>query len=135
MAKRHEVARERAKELRSNMTPAEQKLWAILRAGQIGVKFQRQVVLAPYMADFAARSARLIIEIDGDTHALSQESDAIRTKILEARGYRVIRFSNSDVMTNIDGVMRAICIAVGREDGESPLSPPSVGGAGLQPTP
>ncbi|CAN5273697.1 DUF559 domain-containing protein [soil metagenome] len=104
------------------MTPAEQRLWAILRAGQLGVKFQRQVVLAPYIADFAARSARLIVEVDGDTHALSQESDAIRTANLELRGYRVLRFSNSEVMTNPDGVARAICMALGRE-GDSPLSP------------
>ena len=104
------------------MTAAEQRLWAVLRAGQLGVKFQRQVVLAPYIADFAARSERLIIEVDGDTHALTREGDTIRTACLEARGYRLIRFSNNEVMTNLEGVARAICIALGRE-GESPLSP------------
>jgi very-short-patch-repair endonuclease len=120
--KRHEVTRNRAKVLRTDMTPAEQKLWAVLRANGLGVKFQRQVVLAPYIADFAARSARLVVELDGETHAEAHAYDAARTVALEARGYRVIRFTNSDVLTNIEGVARTILIALG-QDGESPLSP------------
>jgi very-short-patch-repair endonuclease len=120
--KRHEVTRNRAKALRTGMTAAEQKLWTVLRANGLGVKFQRQVVLAPYIADFAARSARLVVELDGDTHADAHAYDAARTAALEARGYRVIRFTNSEVMTNIEGVARAILIALGR-DTDAPLSP------------
>lgn len=122
MTKRHPETRAKAKQLRTNMTAQEQRLWAILRAGQLGVKFQRQVVLPPYVADFASRSERLIIEVDGDTHAERETRDAARTSALEARGYRVLRFANSEVMDNIEGVARAILIALGR-DQEAPLSP------------
>ncbi len=114
MAKRHEFIRARAKELRGKMTEPEQRLWHHLRGGRIGAKFQRQVVLTPYIADFAARSARLVIELDGDSHAVTQVYDATRTAAFEARGYRVIRFTNSDVMGNIDGVLQVILFALGK---------------------
>jgi very-short-patch-repair endonuclease len=118
--KRHEVTRQRARALRSDMTGPERALWSVLRAGQLGVKFQRQVVLAPYVTDFAARSERLVIEIDGETHVGRETEDAARTAALEARGFRVLRFTNSEVMTNLEGVLRAIMIALGRE-----VEPPS----------
>lgn len=76
------------------------------------MKFQRQVVLAPYIADFASRGERLVIELDGDTHGGREAYDAARTRNLEARGYRVIRFTNEDVMTNLDGVLQAILLAL-----------------------
>jgi very-short-patch-repair endonuclease len=120
MTKRHEVTRQRARALRSDMTGPERALWSVLRAGQLGVKFQRQVVLAPYVTDFAARSERLVIEIDGETHVGRETEDAARTAALEARGFRVLRFTNSEVMTNLEGVLRAIMIALGRE-----VEPPS----------
>ena len=116
---RHVETRTRAKELRKRLTEPEHRLWHHLRANRLGVKFQRQVVLAPYIADFAARAERLVIELDGDTHGGREAYDAARTRSLEARGYRVIRFTNSDVMTNMDGVLRAIMIALGT-DPESP---------------
>jgi len=117
--KRHTETRARAKELRKNLTEPERRLWYHLRANCLGVKFQRQVVLPPYIADFAARSHRLVIELDGDTHDKSQTYDAARTQFLETLGYRVIRFTNADVMTNLDGVLRAILIALG-SDPETP---------------
>ncbi|MBO9579969.1 MAG: DUF559 domain-containing protein [Sphingobium sp.] len=122
MTQRHPETRARAKQLRADMTSPERVLWSAIRAGQLGVKFQRQVVLAPYIADFAARSEKLVIEIDGETHAKQGAKDAARTEILEARGYRVLRFSNSEIMTNLEGVMRIILIALGRES-KPPLSP------------
>jgi very-short-patch-repair endonuclease len=118
---RHIATRSRAKALRSTLTEPEIRLWQRLRANRLGVKFQRQVVLAPYIADFAARSERLVIELDGDTHGDRERFDAARTRALEARGYRVVRFTNADVMTNLDGVLRAILIALGG-DPESPHS-------------
>lgn len=124
MTRRHEITRQRAKQLRGGMTGPEGALWSVLRAGQLGVKFQRQVVLAPYIADFAARSERLVIEIDGETHVGRETEDTLRTETLEARGYRVLRFTNSEVMTNLEGVVRAIMIALGR-DGVSPSPQPS----------
>ena len=120
--KRHIETRIRAKQLRASLTEPEQRLWYHLRANRLGVKFQRQVVIAPYIADFAARSERLVIEVDGDTHGERWAYDAARTASLEGRGYRVIRFTNSDVMSNIGEVLRAIVIALGR-DPEDPLSP------------
>ena len=113
--KRHIATRNCAKRLRADLTAPEKKLWNAIRANRIGVKFQRQVVLAPYIADFAARSERLVIELDGDTHASREAYDAARTQALEARGYRVLRFTNSDVMANIEGVVQAILIELGRE--------------------
>ena len=120
--RRHTVTRTRAKELRTNLTPAERRLWRILRANRLGVKFQKQVVLAPYIADFAARSERLVIEVDGDTHGDSAPYDAARTAALGKLGYRVIRFTNSDVMTNLNAVVEAILRELGR-DVNAPLSP------------
>lgn len=120
--KRHIETRTRAKALRTNLTGPERRLWQILRAGRLGVKFQRQVVLAPYIADFASRSARLVNEIDGDTHGGRAAYDAARTRHLEGMGYRIIRFTNDDVMTNLDEVVKAILRTLGR-DPDSPLSP------------
>jgi very-short-patch-repair endonuclease len=117
--KRHVETRTRAKQLRANLTAPERKLWNAIRAIRIGVKFQRQVVLPPYIADFAARSARLVIEVDGDSHGQREAYDAVRTKALEERGYRVLRVTNSDVMSNLDGVLRYILIALG-SDPDSP---------------
>jgi very-short-patch-repair endonuclease len=120
--KRHIETRNRAKALRKALTEPERRLWYHLRANRLGVKFQRQVVLAPYIADFAARSERLVIEVDGDTHAEREAYDAARATALEQIGYRVIRVTNTDVMTNLDGVLRAILIELGR-DPNAPLSP------------
>src|SRR5438270_800447 len=100
--KRHVETRDRAKALRANLTETERRLWYHLRANRLGVKFQRQVVLPPYITDFASRSERLVIELDGDTHAGREAYDAARTRALEERGYRVLRFTNSDVMSNLD---------------------------------
>ena len=108
--------------MRATLTEPEKRLWYRLRAGRLGVKFQRQVVIAPYIADFAARSQRLIVEVDGATHGERQAYDAARTAELERRGYRVIRFTNTDVMTNLDAVLSEILNALGR-DPDDPLSP------------
>jgi very-short-patch-repair endonuclease len=130
--KRHTETRTRAKALRKTLTPAEHRLWRILRGNRIGVKFQKQVVLAPYIADFAARSERLVIELDGDTHGERAAYDAARTAALAKRGYRVIRFTNADVMTNLDEVVKAILRELGK-DPTSPLSFAAFGGSSSPP--
>ncbi|WP_343056810.1 endonuclease domain-containing protein [Sphingomonas xinjiangensis] len=107
----------RAKELRRDMSEPERALWEVVRAGKLqGVKFVRQNVRQRFIADFVARSHRLIVELDGETHALpgAEAHDAARTAELEAQGWRVVRFANNDVMTNPEGVARAILMAVGR---------------------
>ena len=132
--KRHVETRDRAKALRANLTEAERRLWYNLRANRLGVKFQRQVVLSPYIADFACRSERLVIEIDGDTHAEREAYDAARTRALEMRGYRVLRFTNPDVITNLDEVLKAILAALGKsEQAGSPLSLRRYRGSSLPP--
>ncbi|WP_375403577.1 endonuclease domain-containing protein [uncultured Sphingomonas sp.] len=102
-----------AKALRKQMTPAEARLWYHLRAKRLnGIKVVRQSVRRPYIADFVARSHKLIIEIDGDTHARSESYDVRRTVRLERDGYRVMRFTNADVMGNEDGVLTSIIAAL-----------------------
>ena len=96
-----------AQRLRSNPTDAEKALWARLKARQLGVAFTRQCPIAGYVVDFACRTARLAIEIDGGQHSDS-DADAIRSRRIEAHGYRVIRFWNNDVLGNPDGVIQTI---------------------------
>ena len=101
-------AQKAAKTLRSNMTDAERKLWSHIRDRQLlGFKFVRQLPVGPFVADFVCREADLIIELDGGQHAENARDDQ-RTAALAQHGYAVLRFWNSDVLTNIDGVLEAI---------------------------
>jgi very-short-patch-repair endonuclease len=106
--------------MRSEPTGPEARLWYHLRAKRLnGVKFSNQVLIGPYTVDFAARSLKLVIELDGDSHATQERYDARRTAWLQEQGYRVIRFTNSDVMTNEAAVLQAIIDALAA----LPLSP------------
>ncbi|PKP98662.1 MAG: DNA-cytosine methyltransferase [Alphaproteobacteria bacterium HGW-Alphaproteobacteria-15] len=96
-----------ARKLRREPTEAEQRLWSRLRAKQLGARFTRQFPIGGFIADFACRSLRLVIEVDGGQHA-ENPADAARTQVIEAHGYRVIRFWNNDVLGNTDGVIAAI---------------------------
>jgi very-short-patch-repair endonuclease len=101
-------AQKAAKTLRANMTDAERKLWSHIRDRQLlGFKFVRQLPVGQYIADFACREADLIIELDGGQHAENLR-DEQRTEALAQHGYGVVRFWNSDVLTNIDGVLEVI---------------------------
>ena len=116
--------KQRAKHMRANPTPAEQKLWLALRANRFeNQQFTRQTIIAPYIVDFAAKAARLIIEVDGDTHSAKDRYDARRTEFLESLGYSVIRFANPDVMSNIEGVLSVIADALRVSPSPQP-SPP-----------
>lgn len=101
---------ERARRLRANMTKAERALWAGLRQAQPQLHWRRQVPLGPYVADFCSHRARLVVELDGGQHAAeaSQAYDTARTRFIEGEGYRVFRFWNNDVLSNLDGVLAAI---------------------------
>ena len=115
---------ENAKDLRREMTPAEARLWYHLRAKRLnGVKFIRQNPRAGAIVDFIARSRKLIIEVDGDTHGSDEAiaRDAQRTARLEKQGYRVIRFSNADVMRNEGAVLAAIGDALAAAPLPNPL--------------
>lgn len=98
----------RAIELRKELTPAERKLWAVIRNDQLGVNFRRQHAIGVYIPDFVCIEKKLILELDGSQHLKQEEYDAERTKYLEAQGYKVLRFWNQDVMNNIEGVILAI---------------------------
>ncbi len=103
----------RAAELRKEMTPAEKKLWAVLRAGRLeGVTFRRQHAIGQYIADFCSPKQKLIIELDGSVHRSREEADAERTAALQAVGYRVLRFWNSRVMDDLQGVLAEIRAAL-----------------------
>jgi len=100
---------ERARQLRRNSTDAERKLWAQLRNSQLdGCKFRRQQPIGFYVADFVCERVKLIVELDGGQHADAIEADARRTAYLNQRGYRVRRFWNIDVMSNVEGVVTDI---------------------------
>ncbi len=96
-----------ARKLRADPTEAEKRLWSRLRGRQLGEKFTRQFPIGACVVDFACRSARIVIELDGGQHADNAADDA-RTQVIEAHGYRVIRFWNNDVLTNTDGVLTVI---------------------------
>ena len=100
---------ERARDLRNHATPQERTLWRLL--AQYRPRFTRQLSIDPYTADIACRQARLVVEIDGSQHADSRRDEA-RTRFLEAEGWTVIRFWNSDVNHNPDGVAEAILMKV-----------------------
>ena len=107
----------RAKELHRNMSPAEAKLWAHLRAHRMGdVHFRNQHAIGNYIVDFCAPRRKLIIELDGSHHLEQQEYDEERTKYLEARGYRVLRFWNNDVLKDMDHVLQVIWNALKDEE-------------------
>lgn len=104
----------RAWELRQNLTPAEKKLWASLRAlRKQGVHFRRQHAIGPYVTDFCAPGSRLVIELDGSQHVEQAQHDNDRTAYLAAQGYRVIRFWNGQVMNDMEAVMGMIEKALG----------------------
>lgn len=97
-----------ARHLRRNVTEAEKKLWSKMRSKQIeNSKFVRQFPIGSAIADFACRSAKLVVELDGGQHANSK-SDEARTRMIEAHGYQIIRFWNNDVLNNIEGVLESI---------------------------
>lgn len=96
-----------ARKLRANQTEAEERLWYHLRDRRLeGEKFVRQVQIDRYVADFACRTARLAVELDGGQHC--EERDAARTAAIETYGYRILRFWNHDALADTDSVMEAI---------------------------
>ena len=109
------------------MTTAEVLLWSRIKNEQLdGLRFRRQKVIGPYVADFTCPAVNLIVEVDGDTHADPEqiEKDGVRTEYFKAFGLRVLRFTNSDVLRNIDGVLIEL-LRVSRELRTCPSPPPS----------
>ena len=98
----------RSRKLRSESTEAEKRLWNQLRSRSLaGCKFVRQDVIGPYTVDFICREHRLVIEVDGGQHA-ADRSDQLRDRWLVTHRYKVLRFWNNDVMSNMEGVLETI---------------------------
>ncbi len=99
--------------LRKRLTPPERQLWAYLRDRRLhGVVFRRQHAIGPYVADFCSPRHHLVVELDGSPHLQQEEQDRQRTDYLRSQGYRVLRFWNDDVMTNMEAVAGAILDAL-----------------------
>ena len=99
----------RARELRPEQAPAEVVLWRELRGRRLtGFKFRRQNVVGEYVVDFYCAACKLVIELDGETHTGKEAADRVRQSFLESRGLKVLRFWNTDVYDNLDGVLSVI---------------------------
>ena len=102
----------RARELRRNASDPERRLLRALRATLPDLKWRHQVPIGDYYADLLCFSERLVIEVDGETHAQLAAYDARRTRFIEGEGYRMIRFTNNDVMQDLDGVTTQVLFLV-----------------------
>jgi very-short-patch-repair endonuclease len=111
--------------MRANPTDAEHRMWQQLRQEFRFAHFRRQVVIAGSIADFVSHGARLVIEVDGGQHSSERDSD--RTKLIEAEGYRVLRFWNNDVLQNMPGVCEYLHMIL---NGPTPTPDPSPQGGG-----
>lgn len=122
----------RAKELRRRMTRAETLLWRYIKAHRIeGLGFRRQAAMGNYIADFVCHSARLIVELDGESHDFQsrQTTDRRRDAWFASQGYAVLRFTNDQVLRELEGVVQVIREAASAQRAEPPsLSLPHKGG-------
>ncbi|MFN8398666.1 MAG: endonuclease domain-containing protein [Anaerolineales bacterium] len=123
----HPIILARARELRQPQTPAEATLWRHLRNRNLKYKFRRQHPIYRFIIDFYCAEAKLLIEIDGDSHLVKEqiEYDKARTEYLEALGYKVIRFTNNDVRYTISAVVDKIINTVEKRIEELDIPHPS----------
>ncbi|MCI0530537.1 MAG: DUF559 domain-containing protein [candidate division Zixibacteria bacterium] len=107
-----------ARQLRRNMTLAERKLWSLIRQNKLGDHFRRQVPIGPYIADFFSRPAKLVLELDGSQHRQEEniQKDKQRESSFEDRGYRILRFTNLEVLNNPHGVAQEILKHLRKDD-------------------
>jgi very-short-patch-repair endonuclease len=134
------AAKRNAPTLRKALTAPEKRLWMLLRQRPPleRTHFRRQMALGSYVVDFVCLRSRIVIEVDGEQHGAyaAQRYDLARTNWLEAQGFRVLRFSNAQVMTEADMVIDTIyaALTIGDEPGRSPPTPiPSPRGGGEEP--
>ena len=109
-ASNYTLLEEYARENRNNPTEAERVLWEYLKGGRMGAHFRRQHVLMDYIPDFVCLAKQLVIEIDGGYHLDGEQPqrDAERAAELAGQGFRVLRFSNEEVLSDIDNVLETI---------------------------
>ena len=121
------------------MTRAEILLWRYLKAHHLdGLAFRRQAPIGPYIVDFVCHTAHLIVELDGETHDFDarQQHDAVRDAWLASRGYIILRFTNEQVLSNLEGVLTVIRETAAARVRSAPpsLSLPRKGGGNPQTT-
>lgn len=98
-----------ARQLRQHLTPAEAQLWSTLNCRQLaGLKFRCQHPVGRFIVDFYCPSCKLVIEVDGDIHLQQEASDEARTEKLRSFGYQVLRFTNEDVLSDLQTVLARI---------------------------
>ncbi len=121
-----------ARQMRANPTESENLLWEHLRARRLnGFRFRRQHSLGQFIVDFYCAESRLVVEVDGPIHQRRKEEDAIRDAFLEYRGLRVLRFTDTQVLHNLDEVLSDISKALTTpsptsERGRGEVNPPSL---------
>ena len=116
----YELLKENARGNRKNMTEAESIFWSLVKGGSLGQRCLRQHIIGDYIVDFLFRKSKVIVEIDGGYHFTEkqQTDDAVRTDWLEQQGYKVIRFTNEQVLCDTDNVINELKKSL------DPLSPP-----------
>lgn len=117
---------QRARTLRRVSTEAEKLMWRALRSQLPQYKWRRQMPIGPYFADFACFAEKLVVELDGGQHAEGAVQDAVRTRVMAAHGYRVIRFWNNDVLCNTNGVLDRIAKVLSASPSRSCAAGPSL---------
>lgn len=113
----YELLKENARNNRRNMTEAESAFWAIVKGKGLGQRCLRQHVIGDYIVDFLFRKNKLIVEIDGGYHFTEeqQKNDVIRIEWLEREGYKVIRFTNEEVLFDTDNMINKLRVSLNRE--------------------
>ena len=107
--RKKQILHQRARRLRKEQTPVEAILWRRLRGRQFaGFKFRRQLPVKGYIADFCCPERKLILELDGGQHLETTDYDRRRTEVLKSWGYKVLRYWNTEVVENLDGVLEEI---------------------------
>jgi leucyl-tRNA synthetase len=108
LAKTWHSLKENVLENRKNPTEAEEKMWQAVRNSKLGYKFRRQHAIDRFIVDFVCIEKKLVIEIDGPIHNFQKKEDAERTQIIQEAGFKVIRFSNQEVLNNLEDVLKKI---------------------------
>ena len=135
-AEKRRILWEEARALRQALTPAEEALWQRLRRHQVlGLHFQSQYVVGPFIADFYCRAAQLVVEVDGGVHRGQRGRDAERDAYLAGRGLRVLRFRNEEVLRDLENVVRSIAFTAEHAAPEPPPESAPSSGRRRHPTP
>jgi very-short-patch-repair endonuclease len=123
-----------ARMLRKTMTDVERKLWSRLRSNQLGIKFRRQVPFGTYIADFMSLKEKIVIELDGSQHYQENaiRKDRVRDQYFKDEGFTVLRFSNTEIIENIDGVLDMIWEILQSKKEITPSVSPPVRGRGTK---